>query len=49
VTVSLWLTAIQHPRPVTFKKLAPARMILYLSLLAILVSLGMYFVSRAVE
>ena len=48
VTVSLWLTAIQHPRPVTFKKLTPARLILYLALLAILVSLGMYFVSRAV-
>jgi len=48
VTVSLWLTAIQHPRPITFKKLAPARLILYLALLAILVSLGMYFVSRAI-
>jgi hypothetical protein len=47
VTVSLWLTAIQYPRPVTFKKLTPARMVLYLALLSILVSLGMYFGSRA--
>jgi hypothetical protein len=46
LTISLWLTAVQHPRPITFKTLAFPRLILYLALAAIIGSFGFYGLSR---
>jgi hypothetical protein len=45
LTISLWLTAIQHPRPITFKTLAFPRLVLYLALFAIIASFAIYGVS----
>lgn len=42
VTLSLWLTAVQHPRPVVYRKLWLARRCFYLSLLITIGALTAY-------
>ena len=46
LTVGLWLTAIQHPRPITFKTLALARLILYTALITTLAGFVAYGIRR---
>ena len=48
LTVGLWLTAIQHPRPITFKTLALARLILYAALLTTLAGFVAYGIRRLI-
>jgi hypothetical protein len=42
ITVSLWLTNIGHPRPLAFKKLEIARILLSVSLLTVVAALAFY-------
>jgi hypothetical protein len=46
LTISLWLSAVQHPRPITFKMLALPRLVLYAALATIVGSFAAYGVSR---
>jgi hypothetical protein len=48
VTLSLWLTAVQHPSPIVYRKLWAARRAFYVSLAVSLVATAAYAVRRKV-